>query len=126
MPPIWKWIAGAGKVDPNIRDINKFETILSGDLASDDIDFTNLSELTDEPSRAENSYHVVTGQGIDASAVLDGFTITAGNSNGPYLDMGAVYDSLVLSFNKESTGKKILSFEHPLVVLFVVWAVSTK
>ena len=31
---------------------------------------------------AENSYHVVRTQGTNASAVLDGFTITGGNSNG--------------------------------------------
>jgi predicted outer membrane repeat protein len=28
------------------------------------------------------SYHVVTGSGTDASAIVDGFTITAGNANG--------------------------------------------
>ncbi|MHC4087994.1 MAG: hypothetical protein ACYSU5_22730 [Planctomycetota bacterium] len=35
-----------------------------------------------EHSRAENSYHVVTGSDCNQSAVLDGFTITAGNANG--------------------------------------------
>ncbi len=30
----------------------------------------------------ENSFHVVTGSGSDATAVLDGVTITAGNANG--------------------------------------------
>ncbi|MFH1748321.1 MAG: hypothetical protein ABIG44_14915, partial [Planctomycetota bacterium] len=47
-------------------------TILSGDLNNDDLpDFVNY---------AENSYHVTTGSGTDNTAVLDGFTITAGNS----------------------------------------------
>ena len=29
----------------------------------------------------DNSYHVVTGSGADATAVLDGFTITGGNAD---------------------------------------------
>jgi hypothetical protein len=35
--------------------------------------------LLTEPTRAENSYHVVTANRTDG--VLDGFTITGGNSN---------------------------------------------
>jgi hypothetical protein len=34
-------------------------------------------------NKCENTYHVVTGSGTDATAVLDGFTITAGNANAP-------------------------------------------
>lgn len=49
-------------------------TILSGDLNSDDgPNFAN---------NAENSFHVVTGSGTDATARLDGFTIRAGNADG--------------------------------------------
>ena len=33
-------------------------------------------------NNAENSVHVVTGNGTDTTAVLDGFTITAGNAYG--------------------------------------------
>jgi probable HAF family extracellular repeat protein/parallel beta-helix repeat protein len=66
--------AGFGEPDSNARDIDAYETILSGDLnGNDGPDFANNSE---------NSYHVVTGSGTDESAVLDGFTITAGNANG--------------------------------------------
>jgi hypothetical protein len=43
------------------------------DLNGDDSGFTNNSE---------NSYHVVTGSGTDATALLDGFAVTAGNANG--------------------------------------------
>jgi len=60
----------------NDRDPVAYETILSGDLSGDDV-----GDL-DDPSRSENSYHVVTGSGTDATTVLDGFTITAGNANG--------------------------------------------
>jgi len=48
------------------------ETILSGDLNGDDVGFNN---------NGENSYHVVTSNGTDVTAIIDGFTITAGNAN---------------------------------------------
>jgi len=48
-------------------------TILSGDLLGND----NSNVLWNEPTRADNSYHVVTGA---TGATLDGFTITAGNA----------------------------------------------
>ena len=54
------------------RNPNIYETILSGDLAEDDEpNFVNNSD---------NSYHVVTGSGTNSTAILDGFTITAGNA----------------------------------------------
>jgi hypothetical protein len=66
--------AGFGETDPDARDVDLYETVLSGDLAGDDV-----GDLLDV-SRAENSYHVVTGSGTDASALLDGFTVTSGNA----------------------------------------------
>ncbi|MCP3981218.1 MAG: right-handed parallel beta-helix repeat-containing protein [bacterium] len=66
--------AGFGEIDPDARDVAAFETILSGDLAEDDAPgFVNTGE---------NSLHVVTGTGNDASAVLEGFTISGGNADG--------------------------------------------
>jgi len=53
------------------RDWQTNDTILSGDIGT-----------IDDP--CDNSYHVVTGSGTGPSAVLDGFTITAGNANGSY------------------------------------------
>ena len=79
--------AGFGEPDPNARDIELYETILSGDLVGNDgPDFAN---------NGENSYHVVTGSGTDPNAVLDGFTITAGNANGtsPNNYGGGMYNS---------------------------------
>ena len=57
-------------------------TILSGDLAGDDSGPFGGNE--------ENSYHVVTGTGVDQSAVLDGFHIRGGNADGefPVHDIG--------------------------------------
>jgi hypothetical protein len=59
------------------------QTILSGDLFRNDtvIDFNNPYDLITNPSRAENSYHVVIGSNTDANTILDGFIITAGNAN---------------------------------------------
>jgi len=67
--------------DPNARDIELYETILSGDLNGDDLGVTNPLDLLDEHTRSESSYHVVSCINDDSNAVLDGFTITAGNAN---------------------------------------------
>jgi len=44
---------------------------------------------------SDNSYHVVTGSGVDINAVLDGFTISGGNANGaePHNYGGGMYNS---------------------------------
>jgi hypothetical protein len=66
--------AGSSAPDPNARDIDKYRAILSGDLNGND-----GPEFADSN---DNSYHVVTGSGTDATAVLDGFVITGGNADG--------------------------------------------
>ncbi|UCD30168.1 MAG: right-handed parallel beta-helix repeat-containing protein, partial [Planctomycetota bacterium] len=68
--------AGFGEPDPNARDIEMYEAILSGDLNGDDGTGPHWDRL-------ENSYHVVTTSGTDETAVLDGFTIAGGNADGP-------------------------------------------
>jgi parallel beta-helix repeat protein len=73
--------AGYGEPNPDARDIQLYETILSGDLADNDRDVNDPRDLHYDPYRAENSYHVVTASSCDESAVLDGFTITGGNAN---------------------------------------------
>jgi hypothetical protein len=65
--------AGFGERDADAHDIDLYEAILSGDLNGDDgPNFANNSE---------NSYHVLTGSGTNATAALVGFTITGGNAN---------------------------------------------
>jgi len=65
--------AGIVGADPNERNIQAYETVLSGDLhGDDDALFVNIGE---------NSYHVVTGSGTDNTALLDGFVVTASNAN---------------------------------------------
>ncbi len=58
------------------RDPDANVTILSGDIAGNDgPNFMN---------NGENAYQVVRGDGVDAGARLDGFTITGGNADGGY------------------------------------------
>ncbi|MCH8150751.1 MAG: hypothetical protein IH830_00075 [Planctomycetes bacterium] len=72
--------AGFGAPDPDARDIELYETILSGDLNGDDgRDFLNNDE---------NAFHVVRGFTLDPSTVLDGLVIVAGNANGPGHEYG--------------------------------------
>jgi len=61
------------------RDPNAYETILSGDIAT-------------PFDQNDNSYHVVKCEDVN-NAVLDGFTITAGNANGDELNQcgGGIY-----------------------------------
>jgi hypothetical protein len=75
------------------RDPAANVTILSGDLNGDD---DNSNVIYNEPTRADNSYHVVTGAD---NATLDGFTITAGNANGddPNCHGGGMYNVSVSS-----------------------------
>jgi hypothetical protein len=72
--------AGYNGPDPNEREISLYETILSGDLNGDDNDVNDPCDLLTEPTRAENSYVVVTG--LNVNCLLDGFTISGGNANG--------------------------------------------
>jgi len=83
------------------RDWEANPTILSGDLNGDDAEnFANNSD---------NSYHVVTASGVDATTILDGFTITGGNTNseggGMYnKDSSPTLSNLIFTNNKGAVG----------------------
>lgn len=65
--------AGVAMSSPDARDVGQHVTVLSGDLLADDRPgFAN---------NGDNSYHVVTGSGVDKTAVLEGLTITGGNAS---------------------------------------------
>jgi len=55
------------------RDWTANETVLSGNIGLPD-------------TNADNSYHVVIGSGTNRTAVLDGFTLSGGNADGPGSD----------------------------------------
>ena len=57
-------------------------TVLSGDIDQNDITDPNGVVTTTNNITGTNAYHVVTGSGTDNTAVLDGFTVTAGQANG--------------------------------------------
>ncbi len=64
--------AGKGQ-DPDDRNVELYETILSGDLnGNDGPGFEN---------NGENSFHVVAGDNTNQSAVIDGFTIASGHAD---------------------------------------------
>jgi hypothetical protein len=56
------------------RDPEMHPTVLSGDL--------NENDGPSFANNGENSFHVVTGSGVNATAILDGFTVQGGNANG--------------------------------------------
>ncbi len=94
--------------DPNERNLALYETVLSGDLAGDDVadlagflacysgsgnvrvpecaPFDTDSDLDVDAIDGridDNSYHVVVASGTTAATTLDGFVIKAGNADGP-------------------------------------------
>jgi hypothetical protein len=75
--------AGVGAPDPNARDVGLYPSILSGDLAGNDIPLVNPLDAQGEPTRADNCHHVVTWDEhytklIGLGTTLDGFVVTGG------------------------------------------------
>ncbi len=82
--------AGPGAPDPDARNVELYETVLSGDLNGDDQPgFVNSGD---------NSHHVVFAVGGGPAAVLEGVTVTGGSADGlPLDDIGG--GMLILSAN---------------------------
>jgi len=90
-------------------------TVLCGDTDNNDLDpngdsvIENVADIV-----GANSYHVVTGSGTNPTAVLDGFIITAGQTNGASSSAygGGIYNyagsptaaNLILSANSATSG----------------------
>jgi len=97
--------AGNDEPHPNARNIELHKTILSGDLSGDDVNVSTPDALLTEPTRFENSYHVVTGTHTHKTAALDGFYVTAGNANGSsyHRNGGGMYSTSSYSTLKDCT-----------------------
>jgi predicted outer membrane repeat protein len=74
-------ISASGRVDPNVRDIPRYETILSGDLAGNDVEVNDPRDLEKEPTRADNTGVLQISQADNA--LLDGITIAGGHVISP-------------------------------------------
>jgi uncharacterized repeat protein (TIGR01451 family) len=57
-------------------------SVLSGDIDNNDSTDADGVVLSADDIVGANSHHVIVGEAIDATAILDGFTITAGLANG--------------------------------------------
>lgn len=122
--------AGTGSIDPDVRNIEIYKTILSGDLSGDDGDVNNPSNLSDEPTRSDNSRlivssHVsevniekeVTTRGGKSTIViipvsevnveLDGLTVVAGSTGIRKLTPGSLSVSNCTFRSNSSYGIRI-------------------
>lgn len=75
--------AGYGAINPNLRNIDTYASILSGDLAHNDVvlqghDWQSLSNFVLDKSRSDNSQSIV--MLVGGIPTLDGFTITGGHA----------------------------------------------
>jgi predicted outer membrane repeat protein len=75
--------AGFREPDPNARDLNTYQTILNGDLADNDVHVDDPFELYEDPSRADNSFRVVTAKIADPNTIVEGIVITGAYAYNP-------------------------------------------
>ncbi len=96
---------GLSGADPDERDVQAYQTILSGDFLGDD-EPGSLPGAT----AADNAWHVVTGSGTGPTAILEGFVVTggygAGGSGGALLNEGGSPAVLECTFrlNRATSG----------------------
>ena len=95
------------ETDRNERDVRRNETILSGDLRGNDVEFNNTND---------NSFHVVTGA---RHAILDGVTVTGGASSGLFNDHTPIsVNQCLFAYNK---GGAINNNQAPATIREVIF-----
>lgn len=75
--------AGLGEPDPNARNPRLYESILSGDLADNDVPVDDPFKLHEHPSRADNTFRVVTATTTDPGTMLEGLVVSAAQDYNP-------------------------------------------
>lgn len=95
---------GGSETSLNQRDPAAHPTILSGDLGNDDPPGAPTYASV-QSAMADNSYHVVTADGVDAATVLDGLTIAGGNS---YADPQSLLGGGLLNRNGAPTIRNVI------------------
>ena len=68
--------------DPNSRDTELYDTLISGDLNDDDVDVTDVKSLLEYNLRPDNSYKIFTMVNDDCVVVLDGLHIVGACESG--------------------------------------------
>jgi predicted outer membrane repeat protein len=85
--------AGYGAANPDQRDVKAFKSVLSGDLAGNDIplkgyDWQSIADFIQDKSRTDNSQTVVMTGSSGGVPVVDGFVITGGHAGVQYAIRG--------------------------------------
>jgi hypothetical protein len=68
--------AGFGAPDPNLWDPNVHRTVLTGDLAGNDLPVTDPRYLHEDPSRSDNSACVAMVEQAGSDLLIEGITVT--------------------------------------------------
>ncbi|MCP4260892.1 MAG: hypothetical protein GY774_25790 [Planctomycetes bacterium] len=111
--------AGFGAPDPNARNVELYETILSGDLEGNDVDVNDPRDLLEEPTYNENSYHIVTSRGNEPDTIIDGFIISHGNGTGSGIQIfsdGPTIQNCKFTYNLGGAGGAINSRQSNLIL----------
>ncbi len=109
--------AGFGAKDPDARDIDVNESILTGDLLDNDVPTDDFFD----PSLADNSRHVLIGDGADA--LIDGVTIRGGvapgnHGGGMRATTGSTsFQSCTFEANFASNGGAVALFDGAVIAL---------
>lgn len=103
--------AGFEALDPDERNLEQFETILSGDLlANDSSSYASLNLCQEDPNLTDNCYNVVTSIETDNDTIIDGFSITGGYA---FVDWEM--------YGQESMGAGLYNSESDLTIIHCVF-----